>query len=66
MPLDDAIRLADAAYESPTILLYAQLVYSNWLTGSDEYNLSWYLVTSQGDYVVDCVLGKCMCDALEA
>lgn len=66
MPLDDAIRLADAAYESPTILLYAQLVYSNWLAGSDEYNLSWYLVTSQGDYVVDCVLGKCMCDALEA
>ena len=43
----------------------ADLVYSNWLTGSEVYNISWYLCTSNGNYVVDCVLGKHMCDSYE-
>lgn len=65
MSLEDAIAKADATRESPTKLLYAQLVYSNWLTGNDEYNLSWYLVTSEGNYVVDCIQNKHMCDSYE-
>ena len=63
--LEDAIAMADTTRQSPTVLLYAQLVYSNWLTGNDEYNLSWYLVTSEGNYVVDCIQNKHMCDMYE-
>ena len=65
MPLDEAISLADSTRERDTVLYLADLVYSNWLTGSEVYNLSWYLCTSNGDYVVDCVLGKHMCDSYE-
>ena len=63
--LDDAVALANTTRSSPTVLLYAQLVYSNWVTQSDEFNLSWYLVTSEGNYVVDCVLRKHVCDSYE-
>ena len=35
------------------------------MTQSDEFNLSWYLVTSEGNYVVDCVLRKHVCDSYE-
>lgn len=63
--LDDAVALANTTRSSPTVLLYAQLVYSNRVTQSDEFNLSWYLVTSEGNYVVDCVLRKHVCDSYE-
>ena len=43
----------------------AGLIYSNWLTNSDEYNLCWRLGTSDGNYIVDCVLKKHMCDSYE-
>lgn len=65
MSLEDAIAMADTTRQSPTVLLYAQLVYSNRLTGNDEFNLSWYLVTSEGNYVVDCIQNKHMCDSYE-
>lgn len=65
MPLEEAISLADSTRERDTVLYMADLVYSNWLTGSEVYNISWYLCTSNGNYVVDCVLGKHMCDSYE-
>lgn len=65
MPLEDAIRMADSTRAAKATLLYAELVYSNWLTETNEYNLSWYLVTDAGSYVVDCVLGAHKCDSYE-
>lgn len=65
LTLDDAISLANSTRKSPAVLLYAQLVYSNRLTESKEYNLSWYLVTSEGNYVVDCISEKHVCDSYE-
>ncbi len=66
MPLQDAINLASTTRSRKTTLLYAELCYSNWLTDwSDEYHLSWYLVTADGDYVVDTVLNKHMCTMYE-
>lgn len=66
MPLEEAIAMANSTRSAPTVLLMAQPVYSNWLTDrSDTFHLSWYLVTSEGNYVVDCVLGEHMCDSYE-
>ena len=65
MPLKDAIRMADSSRAAEATLLYANLVYSNWLTESNEYNLSWYLLTDRGTYVVDCVLNRHKCDSYE-
>lgn len=65
IPLDDAIKMANSTRMAKATLLYADLVYSNWITESDEYNVSWYLVTDQGSYVVDCVLLKHKCDSYE-
>lgn len=65
MPLSDALQLANSTRSAHCTLLYAGLFYSNWLTGDDTHNLCWYLVTDAGSYVVDCVLGKHMCDSYE-
>lgn len=65
MRLEDAIALANRTRTRETVLLYASPVYSNWLTESDEFHLSWYLVTSNGNYVVDCVLNEHKCDRYE-
>ncbi|MBE5792540.1 MAG: hypothetical protein E7322_10335 [Clostridiales bacterium] len=63
--LEEAVKMANSTRMAKATLLYADLVYSNWLTESDEYNLSWYLLTDQGSYVVDCVLLKHKCDSYE-
>ncbi len=63
--LEDAVSMANSTRMAKATLLYADLVYSNWITESDEYNLSWYLLTDQGSYVVDCVLLKHKCDSYE-
>ena len=65
MKFEDAVKMANSTRYAKATLLYADLVYSNWLTENDEYNLSWYLVTDQGSYVVDCVLEKHKCDSYE-
>ncbi len=65
MPLEDAIAMANRTRTTDAVLLYAAPVYSNWLTDNDEFNLSWYLVTSEGNYVVDCVLQLHECDTYE-
>ena len=65
MPLNEAITMANSTRESDTVLYYAGLIYSNWLSENDDYNLCWYLLTSKGNYVVDCVLKKHMCDSYE-
>ncbi len=65
MRLEDAIALANRTRTRETVLLYASPVYSNWLTENDEFHLSWYLVTSDGNYVVDCVLNEHKCDLCE-
>ena len=65
MSLENAILMADSTRAAKATLLYADLVYSNWLTETNEYNLSWYLVTDSGSYVVDCVLEKHKCDSYE-
>ncbi len=63
--LEEAVQMANSTRMAKATLLYADLVYSNWLTESDDYNLSWYLLTDQGSYVVDCVLLKHKCDSYE-
>lgn len=65
IPLEEAVKMANSTRMAKATILYADLVYSNWLTESDEYNLSWYLLTDQGSYVVDCVLLKHKCDSYE-
>ncbi|MDO4739684.1 MAG: hypothetical protein Q4A66_03370 [Eubacteriales bacterium] len=65
MPLEEAVALACTTRSAPAVLLYAAPVYSNRVSGSDEYNLSWYLVTNRGSYVVDCVLDRHVCDSWE-
>jgi len=65
MPLKEAIEMANSTRSAPCTLLYADLVYSSWLTGNDTQNLSWRLLTDQGTYIVDCVLKKHMCDTYE-
>lgn len=63
--LEEAVKMASSTRMAKATLLYADLVYSNWITENDEYNLSWYLLTDQGSYVVDCVLLKHKCDSYE-
>jgi len=65
MALREAIDMANSTRLGPTVLLGAELVYSNRLTQSDQFNLSWYLITSEGNYVVDCVLNRHQCDSYE-
>jgi len=65
MPLTDAVKLANSTRLAPATLLYADLVYSNRVTENGEYNLCWYLATDAGNYVVDCVLQKHVCDSYE-
>lgn len=65
MRLEDAISLANRTRIREAALLYASPVYSNWLTENDEFHLAWYLVTSDGNYVVDCVLNEHKCDQYE-
>ena len=57
--------MANSSRLSPAVLLGAELVYSNRLTTDDQYNLSWFLITSKGNYVVDCVLNNHICDSYE-
>ena len=63
--LNEAITMANSTRESDTVLYYGGLIYSNWLSNDEDYNLCWYLLTSKGNYVVDCVLKKHMCDSYE-
>jgi hypothetical protein len=65
MPLSEAFERANSTRSRHCTLLYAGLVYSNWLTGDDTHNLCWYLVTDAGNYVVDCVLKQHRCDSYE-
>lgn len=65
MSLEEAISMANSTRLGPAVLLGAELVYSNRLTTNDQYNLSWFLITSNGNYVVDCVLNKHKCDSYE-
>ena len=65
MSLSEALKMANSTREAPCTLLYAGLVYSNWLTGNDTQNLSWLLLTDSGTYIVDCVLRKHQCDSYE-
>lgn len=65
LPLDEALTMANSTRSAPCTLLCARLVYSNWLTGDDTYNLSWHLTTDAGAYIVDCVQKKHMCDSYE-
>ena len=61
--LDEALKAAGMiCYNNTTVVLYAELVYSNSVTGNDTFNLSWYLVTNKGNYVVDCVTKTAVCD----
>lgn len=53
--LDEALKIANKACDYSAMLIYADIVYSNYVTGDDRYNLSWYLVTDKGVFVVDCV-----------
>ena len=61
--LDEALKAAGKiCYNNSTKVFYAELVYSNRVSGNDDFNLSWYLVTNKGNYVVDCVLKTAVCD----
>lgn len=64
MPLSGAITMANSTREADTVLYYADLIYSNWVS-NDAHNLCWQLVTSRGTYFVDCVLGRHMCTNYE-
>lgn len=69
MPLDEALDMANSTRSAKTTLLAAQIVYSNWVTQREnrpeEYNLGWLLITSQGNYFVDCVENAHVCDSYE-
>ena len=65
MPLEEALALADSTRSASCYLIAARLVYGNWLTGSDQYNLCWQLMTDKGTYLVDCVLNRHLCDSYE-
>ncbi len=65
IPLEEAVKMANSTRMAKATLLYADLVYSNWITENEAYNLSWYLLTDQGSYVVDCVELKHKCDSYE-
>lgn len=61
--LDEALKAAGKiCYNNSTKVFYAELVYSNRVTCDDNFNLSWYLVTNKGNYVVDCVSKTAVCD----
>jgi len=64
MQLEEAIALASTTRSAPAVLLYAAPVYSDRVSGGD-YDLCWYLATDKGNYVVDCVLGRHVCDSWE-
>lgn len=64
MPLEQAITMANSTREADTVLYYADLVYSNWVS-EGAHNLCWHLITSNGTYFVDCVLERHMCDSYE-
>lgn len=61
LSLDEAIRITSKICQRSTTLVYAELVYSNYVTHDEKYNLSWYLLTRNGAYVVDCVHKKAVC-----
>ncbi|MBQ5757380.1 MAG: hypothetical protein IIV93_02600 [Clostridia bacterium] len=65
MPLKEALEMANSTRSRDCTLLYADLVYSDWLTENDTQNLSWRLITDSGTYIVDCVLKKHKCDTYE-
>ena len=61
--LEEALKAAGKiCYNNSTKVFYAELVYSNRVSGNDDFNLSWYLVTNKGNYVVDCVSKTAVCD----
>ena len=61
--LDEALIIASGiCYNNETTVLYAELVYSNWCTENDNFNLSWHIVTNRGNYVVDSVTRTAKCD----
>lgn len=61
--LDEALIIASGiCYNNETTVFYAELVYSNWCTENDNFNLSWHIVTNRGNYVVDCVTRTAKCD----
>lgn len=65
MPLEQALEMASSTRSTETMLLHAEPVYSNWVSGDENFNLCWYIVTGRGNYVVDCVLGRHVCDSWE-
>ena len=63
MSLEEALITASRiCHNDSTSLVYAEIVYSNRVSGNDNFNLSWYLVTTRGNYVVDCVTKTAVCD----
>ena len=61
--LEEALTIASGiCYNNETTVLYAELVYSNWCTENNNFNLSWHIVTNRGNYVVDCVTKTAKCD----
>ena len=55
LSLDEALKIVNKACKYSSTLVYANLVYSNYVSRNEKYNLSWYFVTDKGVYVVDCV-----------
>ena len=63
MSLEEALITASRiCHNNSTSLVYAEIVYSNRVSGNDNFNLSWYIVTTRGNYVVDCVTKTAVCD----
>ena len=61
--LEEALTIASGiCHNNETTMLYAELVYSNWCTENNNFNLSWHIVTNRGNYVVDCVTKTAKCN----
>jgi hypothetical protein len=65
LTLEEAYAMANSTRSRECNLLGAQLVYSNWVSGTETHNLCWQLLTDRGTYIVDCVLKKHWCDSYE-
>ena len=65
LPLEEAYAMANSTRSAHCNLIGAQLVYSNWVSGTETHNLCWQLLTDKGTYIVDCVLKKHWCDSYE-
>ena len=67
MPLSEALEMCSSTRSRKTVFLYASLAYSNRAIDyeGDTFHLGWYIVTTRGDYFVDCVNNKHCCTMYE-